>query len=122
MVAVSYSPITLEATRLVGDRVRLARKGRRWTVAQLAERVGVSRVTIQKIERGDPTVALGTAFEAATLLGVTLFHADPERRRIEAGRVSSDGRSGRSCWYVNLVGCRSGQTSCLYGAWSPLLA
>ena len=31
-------------------------------------------------------------------------------------------RSGRSCWYENLVGCRSGQTSCVYGAWSPLLA
>jgi hypothetical protein len=42
---------------------------------------------VQKIERGDPTVALGTALEAATLVGVTLFHTDAERRRIEAGRV-----------------------------------
>ena len=83
----SYSPATTEAVSLLGSRVRLARKGRRLTVAQLAERVGVSRVTIQKIERGDPTVALGTAFEAATLLGVALFHTDPERRRLEAARV-----------------------------------
>ncbi len=88
MAAFSYSPVTTEAVRLLGARVRLARKRRRLTVAQLAERVGVSRVTIQKVERGDPTVSLGTAFEAATLLGVALFHADPDRRRIETVRVN----------------------------------
>lgn len=87
MPAVSLSPIATEAAKLLGARVRLARKRRGLTVAQLAERVGVSRVTVQKIERGDPTVALGTAFEAATLLGVTLFHEDPARRRIESTRV-----------------------------------
>lgn len=57
-------------------------------MAQLSERVGVSRVTIQKIERGDPTVAIGTVFEAATLLGVALFHADSERRRIGGLRIT----------------------------------
>lgn len=49
-------------------------------------------VTIQKIERGDPTVAIGTVFEAATLLGVPLFHPDAERRRIEVQT------SRRPCW------------------------
>jgi transcriptional regulator with XRE-family HTH domain len=88
MALLSYSPIALEATEILGARIKLARKGRRLTVAQLAERVGVSRVTIQKIERCDPTVAIGTMFEAATLLGVVLFHAEPERRRIEALRVN----------------------------------
>jgi hypothetical protein len=34
-------------------------------------------MTLRKVERGDPTVALGTAFEVATLLGVPLFVADP---------------------------------------------
>ena len=51
----------------------LARRERRWTLAELAERVGVSVVTIRKVERGDPTVALGTAFEAAVIAGVVLF-------------------------------------------------
>jgi transcriptional regulator with XRE-family HTH domain len=82
-----YSPASLEAARLLGARVRLARQNRRLTVSQFAERIGVSRVTVQKIERGDPTVALGTAFEAAVLLGVTLFHPDPDRRRLEAARL-----------------------------------
>ena len=64
--------------------MRQARRERRWTVAGLAERVGVSPVTIRKVERGDLTVALGTAFEAAALVGVALFHDDPTRRALEA--------------------------------------
>ncbi len=57
------------------------------TVAELAERVGVSVPTIRKVESGDPTVAIGTAFEAATIVGVVLFDGDPTRRVLEAGRV-----------------------------------
>ena len=84
----AYSPVTKEAVRLLGNRVRLARRERKWTVRQLADRVGVSPPTMQKVEQGDLTVALGTAFEAAAVLGVVLFHDDPVRRSIEAGRVA----------------------------------
>lgn len=76
-------PETLEAARLLGSRVALARRERRWTLAELAERVGSSVVTIRKVEQGDPSVALGTAFEAASLLGVALFHPDPALRSAE---------------------------------------
>ena len=79
--------MTIEALRLLGSRVRLARRQRRWTIIELAERVGVSPVTIRKVEKGQPTVALGTAFEAAVLVGVTLFHDEPERRALEADHV-----------------------------------
>jgi len=85
----TYAPVTRQAARLLGGRVRLARRERRWTVAELAERVGVSPVTIRKVENGDLTVALGTAFEAATLVGVALFHDDPARRAIEEERVAA---------------------------------
>jgi transcriptional regulator with XRE-family HTH domain len=84
----TYSPLTEEAARLLGERVRLARRERRWTVEELAERVGVAHVTISKVERGDLTVALGTALEAAVIVGVVLFDSDPSRRAIEAGRVA----------------------------------
>lgn len=67
----------------------LARRERRWTLAELAERVGVSVVTMRKVERGDPSVALGTAFEAAALVGVPLFHHDPARRSVEGEVVQS---------------------------------
>ncbi len=55
---------------------------------QLAERAGASVVTLRKVERGDLTVGLGVAFEAASILGVPLFHADAERRRLEADRLA----------------------------------
>ena len=67
--------------------VREARLQRRWTVEELAERVGVNHTTMRKVERGDLTVGLGAAFEAAALLGVPLFSADDERRSIEAARL-----------------------------------
>jgi transcriptional regulator with XRE-family HTH domain len=83
------SPPSREAARLLGSSVRLGRKQRRWTVKDLAERVGVGEVTIRKVERGDPSVALGTALEAAVLVGVPLFGPDPERRALESERVAS---------------------------------
>ena len=83
----TFSPVTVEAARLLGARVRLARRERRWTLQELAERVGVTHVTMRKVERGDLTVGLGVAFEAAAVLGVPLFHEDRSRRALEAGRV-----------------------------------
>jgi DNA-binding XRE family transcriptional regulator len=56
-------------------------------VAELAERVGVSEVTMLKVEHGDPGVRLGIAFEAAALVGVPLFDEGPSRRALEAARV-----------------------------------
>jgi len=83
----TYSPVTVEAARLLGARVRLARRERRWTLQELAERVGVTQVTMRKVERGDLTVALGVAFEAATVVGVPLFHENSARRLLERGRI-----------------------------------
>lgn len=49
---------------------------RRLTAQELAERIGVSRSTLQRIEKGDPRVEIGLMFEAAAILGVKLFDAD----------------------------------------------
>ncbi len=83
----TYAPVTRHAAQLLGQRVRLGRRER--TVEELAGRVGVSPVTLRKVERGDLTVALGTAFEAAALVGVTLFDDDPARRALEAQHVAA---------------------------------
>lgn len=83
----SLSPLTLEAVKLLGASVRLGRRQRHWTVAELAERVGVSEATMLKVEHGDPGVRLGIAFEAAALVGVPLFDEDRSRRALEAARV-----------------------------------
>lgn len=39
----------------------------------LAARIGVARSTLQLIEKGSPSVAVGLVLEAATLTGVDLF-------------------------------------------------
>lgn len=82
-----YSPYAQEAAQLLGARIRLARMRRRWTVAELAERAGVTRFTLSKVERGDPSVGLGVAFEAAALVGVPLF--DQDRRGLGAERAGT---------------------------------
>jgi transcriptional regulator with XRE-family HTH domain len=63
----------VDAARVLGLEIARARRERRWTAVELAERAGISPITLRKIERGDPSVALGTAFEIATLLAIPLF-------------------------------------------------
>jgi transcriptional regulator with XRE-family HTH domain len=72
----SYSPQTVVAAQVLGVEIARARRARRWTVAELAERAGISVITLRNAERGVPTVAIGTMFELATLLGIALFGAD----------------------------------------------
>jgi transcriptional regulator with XRE-family HTH domain len=83
----TYSHVTVEAAELLGKRIKLARRQHRWKLADLAERIGVSQATVSKVERGDLSVGLGVAFEAAAVTGVPLFHADSTYRATEAGRV-----------------------------------
>lgn len=72
----AYSRYACEAAVLLGKQVRLGRKQRGWTERELSERAGIARATLQKIEKGDPRVALGLAFEVAALVGVKLFDAE----------------------------------------------
>ena len=76
----TYHPQTLDAAQLLGLEVSRVRRERRTTTKDLAERAGISPVTLRKIEKGDPTVELGAAFEVATLLGIVLFA--PDRREL----------------------------------------
>lgn len=72
----TYSRYSRDAIVLLGQMIRQARIERKLTAADLAERAGVSRGLIQRIEHGDPGCAIGAVFEAATILGVRLFDAD----------------------------------------------
>ncbi|MCY4151693.1 MAG: helix-turn-helix transcriptional regulator [Aestuariivita sp.] len=69
----SYSRLTKEALMLLGKQIKLARKRRRMSEYDLAARVGIARSTLQLIEKGNPSVAVGLVLEAATLTGVDLF-------------------------------------------------
>ena len=72
----AYSHYGREAAILLGQLIRLARIERKLTVKELAERAGLSRGLIQRIERGDLGCTIGAVFEAAAIVGVRLFNAD----------------------------------------------
>lgn len=74
----TYTPQTREAVRVLGLGIARARRARRWTQAELAERAGISDSTLRSIERGSPTATIGVVFELASLLGIDLFGAGPE--------------------------------------------
>ena len=49
----------LRALRKLGQDINEARRRRRVTIELMAERTGLSRATIGKIEKGDPTASMG---------------------------------------------------------------
>lgn len=54
----------------LGERLRAARLRRKFTTSLMAERMGVSRETLRRIELGDASVALGNYFAALHALGL----------------------------------------------------
>lgn len=82
----TYARHTRDAVALLGQLIRAARIERKLSVQALAERAGVSRDLMQRIEHGDPRVSLGVAFEAATIVGVPLFTPEPSRLAAERAR------------------------------------
>jgi putative transcriptional regulator len=56
----------------VKNRIRVLRAERRWSQAELAERVGVSRNSINSIENGKVDPSLPLAFRIADAFGLTV--------------------------------------------------
>ena len=54
----------------LGENIRLARLRRDLSSEQVAERAGISRNTLIKIERGDEGVAIGMYFRVLIVLGL----------------------------------------------------
>ena len=72
----------------------MARKRRKYTQTVISERTGLSRLTIRKIEHGDPTVSLG---HYVALLGVLGLVDD-------LAKVASDDELGRKLQDIELAG------------------
>ncbi|MCX4164332.1 MULTISPECIES: helix-turn-helix transcriptional regulator [Paraburkholderia] len=70
------SRYSLDAALLLGQQIRRMRIERTITTAQMAERAGLSRSLVQRIEKGDPSCSIGAVFEAAAVVGLRLFDAD----------------------------------------------
>jgi transcriptional regulator with XRE-family HTH domain len=85
----SYACYTIAAVELLASLIALERKDRRMTAQELADRLGIDRGTLQRLEQGDPKVELGLAFDACAVLGIRLFDEDTPglaARREAAGK------------------------------------
>ena len=60
----------LKTLRKVGNDISIARRRRRITIKLMAERAGISRETVGKIEKGDPTTSIGAYASVLFVLGM----------------------------------------------------
>ena len=63
-------PSTSRLLRQLGDRLRLARLRRRLTAKQVAERAGMTTMTLRSLERGGAGVTMGAYLAVMQVLGV----------------------------------------------------
>jgi DNA-binding XRE family transcriptional regulator len=54
----------------MGENIKLARKRRRFSTIQVSERAGINRTTLYQIEKGNPSVALGSYFNVLRVLNL----------------------------------------------------
>lgn len=80
----------------LGENIKLARLRRKLNTTQVAERAGISRSNLWKIEKGTPTVAMGAYFQVLFVLGLEkdflkLGADDPLGRKLQdAGLITKD--------------------------------
>ncbi len=78
----------------LGENIKLACKRRRYTQLLISERTGLSRLTIRKIEKGDPTVSIGHYLAVLSVLGLV----------DDLARVAADDELGRKLQDIKLMG------------------
>jgi len=54
----------------LGERLKLARLRRRWSAELVAERAGISRQTLTRIEAGEANVTFSNLFQVMRVLGL----------------------------------------------------
>ncbi len=62
-----------KSIRELGEFIACARKEKGWTQEEMARRIGVSRMTVVRMEKGAPEVAAGLYLTAAWLLGLPVL-------------------------------------------------
>jgi transcriptional regulator with XRE-family HTH domain len=87
-------PTAEKILKELGENIKLARKRRRLSEMQIAERSGIARSTLQLIEKGSPGVAMSAYLQVLFILGLekdllSIAANDPLGRKLQdAGLLS----------------------------------
>lgn len=84
----------------MGKQIQLARLRRDLSCEQIAERAGIARGTLCKIEKGDESVAMGSYFRTLMVLGLAedfllLAKDDEMGRRLQDAKISIRERASK---------------------------
>jgi len=82
----------------LGENIKLACKRRGYTQVLISERTGLSRLTIRKIEKGDPSVSIGHYLAVLSVLGLAG----------DVANVALDDELGHKLQDIKLIGKKSG--------------
>jgi transcriptional regulator with XRE-family HTH domain len=63
-------PTADKTLQILGENIKLARKRRRLTAIQVAERAGIARSTLQLVEQGEAGVAMSSYLQVLFVLGL----------------------------------------------------
>ena len=83
-------PVVLAQLEKLGQNLMIARKRRRESRKAWAQRIGVSEPTLARMERGDPSVALGAYASALWLLGRAQVIAELAAPQFDLGALESE--------------------------------
>lgn len=70
--------------RGLGEHIRSHREQQKVSATLAAEAAGMSRVTLHRIERGEPSVTMGAYLSAIAAVGLQLDLLDPQARKAPA--------------------------------------
>ncbi len=79
---------------IFGENVKLARKRRKLTTIQVAERANIGRNTLYLIEKGSPGVSMGAVFNVLRVLGL----------QDDFLKLASDDQLGKKLMDIQLLG------------------
>ncbi len=87
-------PKHLKILQELGENIKLARKRRKLTTIQVAERAGIDRTTLYLIEKGAPRVSMGAYFNVLRVLGL----------QEDFLKLAADDKQGRDIQDLELLG------------------